>query len=154
MKSLVQYIRESSEESVASSKTFTFNFSGIDGAEDFIKSVNEFDTPESVNVEVEENTVKVTVNKDAVDDAEGLFELMQDFIELRRKDQKNASSESYAIKTDKLMKTLNDWRDYVDDVALADEDDDDDKSEDDKSDDDKSEDDTKDESKEDKNDEE
>ena len=151
MKSLVQYIRESSEESVASSKTFTFNFSGIDGAEDFIKSVNEFDTPESVNVEVEENTVKVTVNKDAVDDAEGLFELMQDFIELRRKDQKNASSESYAIKTDKLMKTLNDWRDYVDDVALADDDDDsDDKSEDDN----KSEDDTKDESKEDKKEEE
>ncbi len=150
MKSLVQYIRESSEESVASSKTFTFNFSGIDGAEDFIKSVNEFDTPESVNVEVEENTVKVTVNKDAVDDAEGLFELMQDFIELRRKDQKNASSESYAIKTDKLMKTLNNWRDYVDDVALANDDDSDDKSEDDN----KSEDDTKDESKEDKKEEE
>lgn len=150
MKSLVQYIRESSEESVASSKTFTFNFSGIDGAEDFIKSVNEFSAPDTVKVEVEENTVKVTVSKDATDDAEGLFELMQDFIELRRKDQKNASSESYAIKTDKLMKTLNDWRDYVDDVALADEDDDDDKSKDD----DKSEDDTKDESKEDKKEEE
>lgn len=116
MKSLVDYIRESSEEEkkqVPSSKSFSFNFSGLEGVEEFIKSVNEL---ENENIEVEDEKVKVTVSKEDTEASEGAFELLQDFIELRNKDQKNASDESYAVKTHKLMDTLNDWREYVDDV--------------------------------------
>ena len=116
MKTLVEYIHEASEEkkTVPSSKTFSFNFSSMEGVEDFMKSVTELG---SDLVEVEDNKVKVTVSKEDTAAAEGVFELLQDFIHLRGKDQKVASDESYAQKVHKLNDVLNDWREYVDDSA-------------------------------------
>ena len=70
-------------------------------------------------VEVEDDKVNVSLKKDSVDDAEGLFELIQDFVHLRGKDQKRASDEAYAQKIVKLEKSLNDWREYVDDTKTG-----------------------------------
>ena len=119
MKTLVEYIRESSEEkkTVPSSKSFSFNFSGFENAEETLKSAQETASSQGVEVEVEDSTVKVTVKKDSTESAEGLFELLQDFIQLRGKDQKVASDESYAQKIHKLRDVLDDWREYVDSVS-------------------------------------
>jgi len=121
MKTLVEYIKEAAEEkSVPSSKTFTFNFKGLEGAEDTLKSAQEIAEECGVEVEVEEEKIKVTVKKESVADADKLFELLQDFIHARRNDEAARREESYAEKTRKLEELLGDWRDYVDD---ADEDD-------------------------------
>lgn len=123
MKGLVEYIKEASEEKKDSSKKLSFNFSGFEGAEDTIKSVSEIAEKDGVDVEVEDSKVTVTLSKDSVDKAEGVFELLQDYIQLRGKDQKRASDESYAQKCQKLEKTLNDWREFVDSSSESEEDD-------------------------------
>ena len=123
MKTLVQYIKEACEDSkCAASKSLSFNFADCEGTEDFLKSVKETAEKDGVDVEVEDNKVKVSLKKDSVDDAEGLFELIQDFVHLRGKDQKRASDEAYAQKIVKLEKALDDWREYVDDTKVSDED--------------------------------
>lgn len=123
MKTLVEYIKEACEEGkCASSKSLSFNFAGCEGTEDFLKSVKETAEKDGVDVEVEDDKVNVSLKKDSVDDAEGLFELIQDFVHLRGKDQKRASDEAYAQKIVKLEKTLDDWREYVDDTKVSDED--------------------------------
>lgn len=123
MKTLVEYIKEACEEGkCASSKTLSFNFAGCEGTEDFLKSVKETAEKDGVDVEVEDDKVNVSLKKDSVDDAEDLFELIQDFVHLRGKDQKRASDEAYAQKIVKLEKSLDDWREYVDDTKVSDED--------------------------------
>ena len=123
MKTLVEYIKEACEDGkCASSKSLSFNFADCEGAEDLLKSVKEIAEQDGIDVEVEDNKVKVSLKKDSVDDAEGLFELIQDFVHLRGRDQKRASDEAYAQKIAKLEKSLDDWRDYVDDTKVSDED--------------------------------
>ena len=123
MKTLVEYIKEACEDGkCASSKSLSFNFADCEGTEDLLKSVKEIAEQDGVDVEVEDNKVKVSLKKDSVDDAEGLFELIQDFVHLRGRDQKRASDEAYAQKIAKLEKSLDDWREYVDDTKVSDED--------------------------------
>ena len=122
MKTLVEYIKEACEDGkCASSKSLSFNFADCEGAEDLLKSVKEIAEQDGIDVEVEDNKVKVSLKKDSVDDAEGLFELIQDFVHLRGRDQKRASDEAYAQKIAKLEKSLDDWREYVDDTKVSDE---------------------------------
>ena len=123
MKTLVEYIKEACEDGkCASSKSLSFNFADCEGTEDLLKSVKEIAEQDGVDVEVEGNKVKVSLKKDSVDDAEGLFELIQDFVHLRSRDQKRASDKAYAQKIAKLEKSLDDWREYVDDTKVSDED--------------------------------
>lgn len=122
MKTLVEYIKEACEDGKCpSSKSLSFNFADCEGTEDLLKSVKEIAEQDGVDVEVEDNKVKVSLKKDSVDDAEGLFELIQDFVHLRGRDQKRASDEAYAQKIAKLQKSLDDWREYVDDTKVSDE---------------------------------
>ena len=118
MKTLVEYIKEACDEQsqVASSKTLSFNFAGLDDVEETLKSIQTKADESGIEVEVEENKLKVSLKKDSIDDAEGLFELLQDFIHARRNDQKVASDESYAQKVHSFEERLNDWREYADDA--------------------------------------
>lgn len=136
MKHLVEYIQEA-RESNPTSKSLTFNFAGCEGLEDFLKSVTELGNE---NVTVEDESVKVSLTADNAADMEGVFELLQDFIQLRGKDSKRASDEAYAQKLHTLENKLNDWRNFVDSLE-ADTAEEDDKAseEDDKKDEDKKE---------------
>ena len=130
MKTLVEYIHEAVilNES-KDSKTISFNFSKLDGVEDFLKS---FDSCDCVNVE--DNTV--TVNVTNSDNCAKVFELIQDFVHARRNDLKVSSDESYAQRVHKLENKLAEWQDFLNDLELAEEDDkDDDKGDDSKEDD-------------------
>jgi len=119
MKSLVEFIKEScssSEECVAASKKFSFNFTDFEGAEELIKSVQELNDKDSLDVEIEDSKVSFTVSKEDVDKYDGLMELLQDYVQLRGKDQKRTSDESYAQKVSKCEKTVASYFEYVDDV--------------------------------------
>ena len=119
MKSLVEFIKEScssSEECVATSKKFSFNFTDFEGAEELIKSVQELNDKDSLDVEIEDSKVSFTVSKEDVDKYDGLMELLQDYVQLRGKDQKRTSDESYAQKVAKCEKTVASYFEYVDDV--------------------------------------
>lgn len=131
MKTLVDYIKEACEDGSCKSKTFKFNFTDLESAEDTIKAVQEIADKDGVKVEIEDNIVNVTVDANDTDKAEGLFELLQDYSHKRMSDSKRASDESYAQKTSKFEATLNKWRDFIDDLeAPADDDNDDDKKDD------------------------
>jgi hypothetical protein len=143
MKNLLDYIKESievdeakgSEEenvNVPDSKTFSFNFKDFENAKETLESLQGFES-----VSVEDEKVTVTVTKD--NDADKAFELIQDFIHLRGKDIKRASDEQYAQKVAKCEKTLADWADYVDDLAISGDEPKDNKEGDDKKEDDKKE---------------
>lgn len=130
MKTLVEYIHEAVKLNEAKdSKSISFNFSGLNDIEDFLKSFDSYDC-----VEVEDNTVKVNVTNS--DDCAKVFELIQDFVHARRNDQKVASDEAYAQKVHKLEDKLSEWQDFLDDLELDEDDDkDDDKGDDSKEDD-------------------
>ena len=145
MKSLVEFIKEScssnEECAVASSKKVSFNFTGFEGAEDLLKSAQELSDKDSLDVEIEDSKISFTVSKEDVDKYDGLMELLQDYVQLRGKDQKRTSDESYAQKVAKCEKTLNSYFEYVDDVKAEPEEDkkEDKKEEDNKKDEDKKE---------------
>lgn len=121
MKSLTTFIREAVEGNAPSSKTFSFNFTDFEGAEDTLKSAKEIADKDGVDVEVEDSKISVKVSADNADKASGLFELLQDYIHLRGKDQKRAENESYAQKVSKCESTLKSYFDYLDDLDEADD---------------------------------
>lgn len=103
MKSLRDYILESSEES----KTFTFDFTGIENGEDTVKSLSEQDC---ITVDGQKVTLKVC--KDCSYDT--AVDILQQTIEGLRKTQKSINDESYAQKTKKLQVTLSEVFDFID----------------------------------------
>lgn len=124
MKTLLDYIKESCEDGSCKSKTFKFNFTDLESAEDTIKAVQEIADKDGVKVDVEDSIVKVTVDAGNTDKAEGLFELLQDYSHKRMSDSKRASDESYAQKTSKFAGVLNKWREFIYDLEAGDEEDD------------------------------
>lgn len=131
MKTLVEYIHEAVKLNEAKdSKSISFNFSGLDEIEDFLKSFDSYEC-----VEVDDNTVKVNVSDS--EECAKVFELIQDFVHARRNDQKVASDESYAQKVRKLEDKLSEWQDFLDELELGEDDDKDDDKDDDSKEDDK-----------------
>lgn len=108
MKTLVDYIKEAKEKECekCASKSFTFNFNGIENTEDFLKSLEGNEC-----VTLDDNKVTVNVEKDC-ENCDKLYELFKDFIQLAGKSQKRASDEQYAQKLQSLEKKLGDWSDF------------------------------------------
>lgn len=129
MKSLTDFIKEAAESSAPSSKTFSFNFTDFEGAEDTLKSAQEIADKDGVDVTIEDSKISVKVTADNAEKTSGLFELLQDYIHLRGKDQKRAENESYAQKISKCESTLNSYFDYLDDIDEEPEETSDDKKE-------------------------
>ena len=63
----------------------------------------------------------LTNNRDKID---GIQDVLQQYSDIIRKDSANASSESYAQKTAKFEKTVDDMVYFIDDAEAADDDDD------------------------------
>lgn len=116
MKSLTDFIKEAAEGSAPSNKTFSFNFTDFEGAEDTLKAAQEIADKDGVDVTIEDSKISVKVSADDADKTSGLFELLQDYIHLRGKDQKRAENESYAQKVSKCESTLKSYFDYLDDL--------------------------------------
>ena len=111
MRSLKEYLIESNVSEAAecaNSKTFTFDFTGIENGEETVKSLEGKE-----NYEIDGNKVTVTICSDKEKDTE----ILRQAIESIRKQQKNSSNEQYAQKTKALATKLSEIDEYVDSLA-------------------------------------
>lgn len=114
MKSLKEYLIESNiSESTEckESKTFTFDFTGIENGEETVKSL---EGKENYSIDGNKVTVTICSEKDTN------IEILQQAIEMARKSQKNSSNEHYAQKTKALAVKLSELFDYQDSLAEQD----------------------------------
>lgn len=107
MKSLKDFILESSADANVESKTFTFDFTGIENAEDTVKSLENEDC-----ITADGLKVTLTIEKDKPYDT--AMDILQQTIQLIRKSSKTKSSEEYGQKTKKLEVTLGEVFDFID----------------------------------------
>ncbi len=128
MKSLQEFIIENVEvdESKSESKTITFNFDGLENAEDTLKS---FEDREGCSVE--DNKLTVTLSEETKGKLDSVQDILQQFCETIRNSSKRSSDEQYAQKTKSFEDKLKEFNDALDELENPDEDDDkDDKKED------------------------
>lgn len=117
MKSLLQYIKEAASDST--SINIPFDFTGIENAEDTIKSLQELSKKSGIPVSVDGQKVTVSLTSTTLDTAEPIIDVLQQFIAHEGKSQKRASYEQYAQKLHRFedqMKKLNDFRDECENV--------------------------------------
>ena len=128
MKSLQDFILENVEvdESKSESKTITFNFDGLENAEDTLKS---FEDREGCSVE--DNKLTVTLSEETKGKLDTVQDILQQYCETIRNSSKRSSDEQYAQKTKSFADKLNEFNTALDELENPDEDDDgDDKKED------------------------
>lgn len=128
MKSLQEFIIENVEvdESKSESKSITFNFDGLENAEDTLKS---FEDREGCSVE--DNKLTVTLSEETKGKLDTVQDILQQFCETIRNSSKRSSDEQYAQKTKSFEDKLKEFNDALDELENPDEDDDkDDKKED------------------------
>jgi len=115
MKSLKEYLIESNiseSNECGESKTFTFDFTGIENGEETVKSL---EGKENYSIDGNKVTVTICSEKDTN------IEILQQAIEMARKSQKNSSNEQYAQKTKALATKLSELFEYQDSLAEQDE---------------------------------
>lgn len=119
MKSLVEFIKESivveSEE-----KTITFDFTGIDNAEETVKSLAEY----SDIVSVEDNKVTVKLTADNVANVEPVQDIIQQAVQAERAGSKSTNDEQYAQKVSSLEKKVAELGEAIDAIENPDDKDD------------------------------
>ena len=116
MKSLQEYLK-SLNESSSESKSFTFNFDGLEGAEDVLKSLEDKDY-----CTVEDNKLSILVNAENCTKFDSVQDILQQFCSSIRNSQKRSSNEEYAQKTVRFEKQLTDFNKALDELENPDED--------------------------------
>ena len=116
MKHLQEYISEAIKvvEASEESKSFTFDFTDLENAEDIVKSLENRE-----GVTVDGNKVSVEIKKDA--NVTNVQDILQQSIQTLRKSQKSINDETYGQKTAKLEKTLGEMNDFIDKVENPEE---------------------------------
>lgn len=112
MKSLSEFILEKCSGKTCESKTFIFNFDGIDEIDDTLKS---FDSDEYCEVDGKKVTVNVT--KDNANKLANVYDTLANAITGLRSSQKRASDEQYAQKTAKLEREVNALNSYIKEIT-------------------------------------
>ncbi len=107
MKSLRDFILESSADANVGSKTFTFDFTGLENAEETVKSLENEDC---ITVDGTKATLKI--EKDGKYDT--AVDILQQTIQILRNSSKSKSTEEYGQKTKKLEVTLGEVHDFID----------------------------------------
>lgn len=116
MKRLQEFISEAIEvvEASEESKSFTFDFTGLENGEETVKSLENRE-----GVTVDGTKVTVEIKKDA--NVTNAQDILQQAIQTLRKSQKSVNDETYAQKTAKLEKTLGEMNDFIDKVENPEE---------------------------------
>ena len=100
MKNLRDYIIEQSEKDTNPdiNTTVKLNLTGIEGAEDFIKELNEKANESSISLDIDNEQVTFTLNPEIITSAMDIITFIKTFVETLGKSTKRASDESYAQK--------------------------------------------------------
>ena len=119
MKSLQDFILENVEviESKSESKIITFNFDGLENAEEALKS---FEGKEYC--EIEDNKLKVTVDADNFSKLDSIKDELKKYSDTIRNSQKRSSDEQYAQKTKSFEDKVNEFTKAIDDFLNVDAD--------------------------------
>ena len=129
MKSLKEYILEKCEDGncetkpADAAKTFEFNLSGIDNAEETIETLDKLAADKGFEYSTTEYSFSIVVTKEKCDngDIDEIKDALQQFVKIIRKDAKNSSNESYAQKTKSVEVKFNELIDYIDSVKQDEE---------------------------------
>ena len=116
MKHLQEFISEAINviEASEESKSFTFDFTDLENAEDIVKSLENRE-----GVTVDGTKVSVEIKKGA--NVTNVQDILQQSIQTLRKSQKSINDETYGQKTAKLEKTLGEMNDFIDKVENPEE---------------------------------
>lgn len=116
MKSLTEYIKENFiVEKEDKTQSVTFNFDGIDNAEETVKSLSDMEY-----VSVDGNKVTVTVTSDNCDKLDAVQDILQQAIQLERAGTKSTNNEQYSQKVSALEKQLAKFNDALDEFCDCD----------------------------------
>lgn len=117
MKSLSQYILEqyAPTKPADASKSFHLNMSGIDDVKELIEELDKLAEDKGFNHSSTEDSFDIVITREKCDngDINEIKTKLQDFIKKARKDSKNASNETYAQKTHKLMDEIEELVEYI-----------------------------------------
>lgn len=118
MKSLVDFIKESTMEVMESSDStsITFDFTDLENGEETLKSLSDRE-----GCSVEDNKLTVTITADNVDKLDTVQDILQQFSETIRNSQKRSSDEQYAQKTKKFAEKVAEFNDKLDEIANPEE---------------------------------
>lgn len=122
MKHLVDYLNEAAtvSEAVTTEKKITFNFKGLENAEETLKSLEGKD-----GVEIEEEKLTLTINTDNVSKIGTVQDILQQFCQTVRGSEKRTNDEQYAQKTKSFEDKIKEMNDAIDEISNPDDDDDD-----------------------------
>lgn len=112
MKNLSDFILEKCSGEKCESKTFTFNFDGIDEIDDTLKTIEA-----DKYCEVSDKQVTVKVTKDNANKLSNVYDLLSNAITGLRSSQKRASDEQFAQKTAKLEKNVKALNNYINELS-------------------------------------
>ena len=116
MKSLTEYIKENFiVEEENKTQSVTFNFDGIDSAEETVKSLSDMEY-----VSVDGNKVTVTITADNCDKLDTVQDILQQSIQLERAGTKSTNNEQYSQKVSVLEKQLAKFKDALDEFCECD----------------------------------
>ena len=118
MKSLVEFIKESIVVE-SKDKTIVFDFSGIENAEETLKSLSDY----SDVATVEDNKVTVTLNADNIEKIGSVQDIIQQAVQHERAGEKSTNDEQYAQKVAALEKKVAEMNDAIDAIENPDGDD-------------------------------
>lgn len=137
MKSLSEFLKESMQVNEGEQKgSFEFNFKDLPNAEDTMKSLEDMCTDKGISFKIDDTKFKLSLPDDIADNKDkvsGIQDVLQQYSDINRKDQKNSSDDSFAQKTKAFMLTVKAMNEFIDRV----EDDEENKEEDNKKEEDK-----------------
>ena len=117
MKHLQDYIIEQAQVNEgASSKSITFDFTGLENGKETIDSLKD---KEGVTVDGDKLTVEIT--SDNVNKLDTVQDILQQFCQTVRNSQKRSSDEQYAQKTVEFEKKIGELNDALDEIANPDD---------------------------------
>ena len=123
MKRLQDFIIESSQEINEGKDTasITFDFTDLENAKETIDSIQDKE-----GVEVDDQKVTVTINKDNVAKLDTVQDILQQYAETIRNSNKRSENEEYAQKTKAFAEKVGEFNDALDKIANPDDDKDED----------------------------
>ena len=119
MKHLQDYIVEQAQVNEAKSETITFDFEGLENAEDTVKSLEDVE-----GVEIDGNKVTVTISQDNADKLGKLQDIVQQFYDTCHSSSKRTNDPQYAELVKTFGETVGKFNDALDKVQNPDDGDD------------------------------
>lgn len=117
MKTLQEFIKEQlNVVNESESATVTFDFSGLENAEDTLKSLTDRE-----GCSVDDQKLTVTISSETVDKLDSVQDILQQYSETLRNSSKRSSDEQYAQKTKEFAENVTKMNEKIDEITNPEE---------------------------------